>query len=148
MLASRLNLDDVAGSTGRHANLEGVSTATQAASAVVSKGVDSAVGGFQSVVNEIARPGGDASGANLSRSFWGGVVGGAEDLTCTAQPLGTEDESSVSVPAEDQTGESHPCSKEPSPDPTGTSERRGNSSSGDRRPGHRLRVRPVDSTVV
>ncbi|WP_159570373.1 DUF6531 domain-containing protein [Curtobacterium sp. 18060] len=78
MLASRLNLDDVAGSTGRHANLEGVSTATQAASAVVSKGVDSAVGGFQSVVNEIARPGGDASGANLSRSFWSGVVGGAE----------------------------------------------------------------------
>lgn len=78
MLASKLNLDDVAGSTGRHASLEGVSTATQAASAVVSKGVDSAVGGFQSVVNEIARPGGDASKDNLSRTFWSGVIGGAE----------------------------------------------------------------------
>jgi len=78
VVAKKLELDELAASAGRHADPAAVSTASRTVSAIVAKGADSLAGVGQSLVNEVARPGGDVQGDNFGRTLLSGAIGGAE----------------------------------------------------------------------
>jgi len=78
VVAKKLELDELAASAGRHADPAAVSTASRTVSAIVAKGADSLAGVGQSLLNEVARPGGDVQGDNFGRTLLSGAIGGAE----------------------------------------------------------------------
>jgi hypothetical protein len=92
LMSSKLNLDGAAAPAGLHANLEEVSIGAQAASAILTNGVDSATGRIQSV-SWTRWPGlAETPQASISAGLPGVASWlGRKGSRCRPRPLGIED---------------------------------------------------------